>query len=510
MAIPQRNAPPGYLIGPDGHTLVKISDYPSPEDARSARPLPHPRARVRPKPHNVKGMQAFLKAKGYAIPVDGIAGALTQAAAKNWRSSRTPGRFNKNHGLTHDGPAGNAGPPAQDHSQRSRAPGGGGGGRSRLDPMAGLDASLSGDLKSLEKLARQGAPVPLSRLSKLGTPESIAAHDAALKYGAAIAGMGRDIGTARGQGTQNLADIASWFGQVRGHLDDATTADAAAGERNVAAQAASDQGIISSLGGAANVAAPDLAREAETSTGTLRALQLAQQNADRSAQTQLGAEAASARVRQQNMDEQRVADLVGKLRDTQTEKGAYQASTLDSAREQRLSDEMNIRGFNEQMRGNKFQQKASIPGLRISAGMAGIEQQAARTDIAAKRVAIKQANWELRHPLAASHGSKVGRDLRLSQNDQGKAVDAIIGHLRTPVTVNTGGIKTTHGQFAGHPEQAASYVAGALKGYGINPNSPQGREIALTILSAGVKGFDPKVYNRLLGGKPPRPRKRKR
>lgn len=47
----------------------------------------------------VTGMQQFLNSHGYKIPVDGINGVLTQAAAADFRGSRNPTAFNVGHGL---------------------------------------------------------------------------------------------------------------------------------------------------------------------------------------------------------------------------------------------------------------------------------------------------------------------------------------------------------------------------------------------------------------------------
>jgi hypothetical protein len=462
-------------------------------------------------PMNVKRTQAFLKAHGYAIPEDGMLGPMTEAAINDWHSGskhRNPGRFNKVHGLIHSGPGGNSNPPDSDHSQRGGAGlgkggvgpkgGGAGGGGGGSDPMGALGLSLSGDLKALGKLAMQGSAIPLSRLKQLGTPDQIAAHAANLKYGAALSGLGRDVTQARGQGVQNLADIASWFGQVRGDLDKATADDAASSERNIAAQDQANQGIISSLGGGANEGATSIAHESSNDAALMRMLAATQGNYDRAAQTQLGVEATSARNRQQNTDEQRVSDLLGKLRDMQTEKGAFQAQSTDEARQSILGDEMNIRQFNETLRGNKFQRAASIPGLRISAAMAGPQMEQAMAAVAQTKAGTKAINQG--RSRTGAGGSRTGA---LTQAQLGKAVDTIVGHLRTPVTVqNPDGTKGSHGQFSGRPAQAASYVMTALRGYGIDPSTKQGRSLALQILASGVDKFNATYYNRLMSGLP--------
>jgi hypothetical protein len=462
---------------------------------------------VHPHPMNITATQQFLKSKGYAIPVDGQMGTLTSRAMKDWQSgsrNRNPGRFNKAHNLVGQGPGGNSAPPHKDHSVggKSRASTGTAGGTGAMDA---LGASLSGDLKALSKLAAQGVPVPLSRLKSLGTPAEIAKHAADLKYGAELSGLNRDITRGREQGQQNLADLSSWFGQIRGHLDTATAEDAAAGERNISAQGDADRAIVASLGGAANPASADISHEAENSTALMRMLSEAQGNYDRSAQTQLGAEAVSARTKQSNLDQQRAADLVGKLRDLQGEKGAYQATTQDEARQQGLSNEMNLRQFNETLRGNKFQRESAVPGLRIAAGMAGLNADALKANIQQTRAgtqAIKQG----RSRTGAGGSRSTGA---LTQNELGKAVDTIVGHLRTPVTVtNPDGTKASHGQFEGRPAQAASYVLTTLRGYGIDPSSKAGRSLALQILSSGVKGFNANYYNKLLGPLP-KPRKKR-
>lgn len=56
--------------------------------------------------------QRFLNGKGYSIPVDGINGPLTQAAAAAFRSHADPSAFNVGHGLTTGTATANAGKPA--------------------------------------------------------------------------------------------------------------------------------------------------------------------------------------------------------------------------------------------------------------------------------------------------------------------------------------------------------------------------------------------------------------
>lgn len=60
-----------------------------------------PAAPKAPAPLDVTGMQKLLAQHGYQIPVDGLNGPLTQAAAADFRGSRNPAAFNVGHGLAH-------------------------------------------------------------------------------------------------------------------------------------------------------------------------------------------------------------------------------------------------------------------------------------------------------------------------------------------------------------------------------------------------------------------------
>lgn len=59
-----------------------------------------PAAPAAPKVFDAAAMQRFLNAKGFAIPVDGVNGPLTQAAGAAFRSHADPQAFNVGHNLT--------------------------------------------------------------------------------------------------------------------------------------------------------------------------------------------------------------------------------------------------------------------------------------------------------------------------------------------------------------------------------------------------------------------------
>lgn len=91
-----------------------------------AAPFAAPVAPIRPAPaakapvFDASAMQKFLNGHGYTIPVDGINGPITQAAAADFRGSRNPAAFNTGHGLTAAAPTPAAAPPAP--APRTAAP----------------------------------------------------------------------------------------------------------------------------------------------------------------------------------------------------------------------------------------------------------------------------------------------------------------------------------------------------------------------------------------------------
>lgn len=94
MAAPALATPPNPFAG-----RVSPLAPAGPVTGGLAKP-PAAKAPAKAPVFDASAMQSFLNGHGYAIPVDGINGPLTQAAAADFRGSRNAAAFNTGHGLT--------------------------------------------------------------------------------------------------------------------------------------------------------------------------------------------------------------------------------------------------------------------------------------------------------------------------------------------------------------------------------------------------------------------------
>lgn len=102
-----------------------------PPFATATAPKAAPKPAAKATGFDATATQKFLNAKGYSIPVDGINGPLTQAAAAAFRSHADPAAFNVGHGLTTAAPAATPSVPAP--AAKVKAP--------AAKPIAGRNAS---------------------------------------------------------------------------------------------------------------------------------------------------------------------------------------------------------------------------------------------------------------------------------------------------------------------------------------------------------------------------------
>lgn len=308
----------------------------------------------------IMAMQRFLKAQGYKIgPVDGLAGKLTLGAKEDWErikgsigpdgkavaevnGPRNPKAWNAKYGygtssivqLNPDGSAKEPGKDAPPLTAASTTP--------PADPPDNSDPKKQQIVESaIEKFLRESdgryvsLPAPVQQpdvqartldarkymldVSPFLTNVKDAGKQAANAYDVPLAQVGRDITQQGAQGRQNQSDIAKWF--------DAVLAQNTAGRKDgdaflktiLADNDAAAKGLAANLGDDAAKAA--LGSEATIMRGNLSGLGVNQHNYMDNMQTALALRGADERTRQSRLDDQALADLIGKRTDLQTERG---------------------------------------------------------------------------------------------------------------------------------------------------------------------------------------------
>lgn len=281
-------------------------------------------------PMQVRAMQQFLVNHGFEIPIDGIYGPLTKAAAASFRANHKSGpAFSKAHGLgVHPGSKpikGTPGPAGTDAVDRTTA-----GGKN----PAGRGAPDSGDAFTalLDSLLAGGGNV--GRMLDTKSFGDAAAAPAL----AEAAALQREIAANPKQEAQNQFDISSWYGldpNAKGYQLSVLGRLGLARDRDVeAANAAADsakgiaQALAGSIGGSANGASGSVLSAGENAAGTAAALgEISKQYAADVAPL-LEAEARGAQAREKAQNSQELLDLRDRLSQAQGQAKSDRAAAV--------------------------------------------------------------------------------------------------------------------------------------------------------------------------------------
>lgn len=348
------------------------------------------------------------------------------------------------------------------------------------DPLAPilerLGISLSGDIERIRKLVEANpAFVKLGRVPDAPTINAVATAKrlADIEYGGAIRETRRSSELLERQAPQNLADIRSWYDQVRGTLSTAKTDDQAAADAAVAAVEGGAADVMRSLGGGASEAAGAIGAAGVAEAGTLRALGLAQQNYNSGALGQLSMEKAGQLLRQQRGDQQRADQLAALLAEQERQRGNVTATREVDLRQQNFANsqaafgqEMQTREFNQGLRQQRIQNLQSIPALEIAAATAGPE------------VAEAYASALSGGQRPESPGSIANRRVRVAadvRKRRGAAAEAISGAV-APQTVEdpATGEKITRPLTA---DQAIQRAVNIARSKGLDLRKPEVRQL---------------------------------
>jgi hypothetical protein len=425
---------------------------------------------------NVRALQTQLIKAGYKIgKPDGQLGSVTLSALRDYLqpSAEHPLGAGLSTALK-----GGAITGARDHVAWNKRFG-----TNRLTPMRNPTGS-GGSLDSAgNDVTSQYAPPsgdvnldPQKKLAdNLGTPisEQIANYGTMLdpKSADAIAGQQYDPQIAEAQyrlaqdpiqGKQNQADIGSWYQQVLDSQKTAGERDTAASTAGVGSISDAAKALVASLGGSANMGAGNVAAAGQNGVDTAAALGTVQDQYNNDLRPILQNQKAGMLTNQTNKDELLSRqDLLG-LQGLQGQRG----DALTQA-------QMQIRDANNSLAGNRANMLVGIKGQNNALAQQGFQNS----------LALAQAQ------IAAMMS---GLQIQTAQAKAAKAMDPNAFINATPTTKNNAfqqalSAMTDHAtnQWIPHltPEQARGRVAAVVSSFGWNPSSPQVAPFVQNIVS---------------------------
>lgn len=415
-------------------------------------------------PLNVKGLQQQLVKAGYKIKVDGVLGAETLSAARDYYGKPHEPLAQFKTQLTDPSFAAKGGgvgdPQGWDHTHvnvtapYATAQVGAGGQPAPGMRTDGASAGGTIDLGPTQAALPEGKLVPLG-YAKFGTmiDPKTAQDIAGAQFDPQIAAEQLAVNEDPLQAAQNLKDITSWYGQVGKAQQLAAThehAMTAAGTGSIGDAAAA---LLSSVGGSANQGAHDVADAGQNAQGTVAAIGAATDQFNQEIAPLLAAEGAGQKVNQSRLDAKQLLADRTQLTSLQSAKGqAAQAAlaqiegennTLAQARAQ-MADQ--ILGQNNATRQQGFANRMSLTNAQIAAEMSG----------------LKLANDQAKLGKASNPNGFMFWSPSARSNAQATAIQTLQGASKR-------GIKVT-------PQMARQIIASVYQGQGVDPNSPAVRQ----------------------------------
>lgn len=310
---------------------------------------------------HVRKTQQFLNDVGYHVSVDGVLGPQTRAAIADWHTGPKHRPMLQKHKDATKTVLDGRNPPKPKSTPAPKGGGGGGGGRG--------------------KTASAPAPAPVAD-QQIIDPVAYARAAAQEAYGPVIADLLNQQTQTKAQGTQNQADITSWFGQLEGTRKRSAGADAAALAKAVQTNqqdVAGIEGLFGQSGG------HDLAGVAANNLANIRATGQSTSDFNSHMAAVLQAQGVDAHLASQRGTAASLADIAAKLTAQKSAKGsAYQKALQDAY-------------------GTRLQQQAAIQNMDLARQMAPVQLATARAGLASTkaRTTIALRQMELQGKQAA-------------------------------------------------------------------------------------------------------------
>ena len=444
---------------------------------------------------NVRGLQMFLRHKGFDVTVDGHLGpetksALRDAIDKGIMKNPTLAETHLIQGLhgqvlgpkAFDTMIHNAGrPPFLQHPIDSK-------GNTAGNAMGGLNAGAAGlgssssgfvndkgTTKALKAATGKAIPSADANFGQMFDVNKMADAMANEQFQPQINDAQLTVNRDPAQAAQNEKDVQDWYNQVLAAQGNAANADTAATNAGVGSINDATKALVASLGGSANQGAGEAAAAGQNGASTLQAIGNSQSGLDQELAPILAAQAAQQKTNQANIDQTKQANDQQMLSDLQGQRGNAETTaqmqlmsannSLDQARNAAL---MNILQYNNSLGQQKFQNELGLTDAQIAAAMNGVS------------MGEKQAQAAYYARRAAGLGS--GSSRSASQ------LDGISNHLLAELAnkgLITGGSGTPYKMAPGvKPAQVLHAAQNFAAGYGSLPNGFLGG----TVLG-GIQGY---------------------
>lgn len=443
---------------------------------------------------NVRGLQHFLRGKGFDISVDGKLGAQTKAALRdaidkgilhnpsNAETSAIHGMHGQVLGpkafdsMIHS--AGHA-PflqhPLDAHGNSHGNSMGGVNAGSTVTPSSG-SVNPAATQKALKGSVGHNIPASDANFGQLFNVDKTAQALAQEQFQPQINEQQLLVNRDPVQSAQNEQDVKDWYNQVLAAQGAAGSKDQAATTAGVNSTNAATQALVQSLGGSANQGAGEAAAAGQNASGTLQAIGAAQQGLDSELAPILQAQAAQQKTSQANIDQakqqtdkQALQDLQGQMGNAQTSAQMQLQSannSLDQSRQQALQ---NILEYNNSLGQQKYQNQLGMMSAQIAAAMNGVTMQKNQAE----------ANYYNAKGQAALNGGSGARSA--SQiNDIQRSLLGALGSKGLIVSPSSGVYKLAPGVT---PQQVLQFGKQFDSGYGSLPGN------FLPSALSGIQGY---------------------
>lgn len=333
---------------------------------------------------NVRAMQQFLYNRGYRIAVDGIRGPETNAAVLAFHKHVAPNVFNTKR---------TAG------SSNGRTPGSGpGSGGSTPSPAAKPKPTRA-------PAGKAPAPAPASPYDLID-PQAYAHGAVNAEYDPQISSLLQQITQGRNQMGSNTKQIQDWFDQALQVAQDASNANAGAGQDALDAYKQAGDAATNLFGGpGANASTASEANAFhDINLGNLAANIESQGAYDKNLRAILAGQGAEAQRAQLNSDQQGLSDLAQQLVSLRGAKGQAYASALQQGIQNRTQQE----AAQQQLELAKQLAPAQVAEAQANAqtaqANAGTAAANAKANLAIAQAKLKQANLQTKQALASTGG----------------------------------------------------------------------------------------------------------
>lgn len=466
----------GYAPSAGDNPLENRTTMPTGGFFDNATPTTRPKGKQTPA--DTLATQKFLKNKGYNIGVDGVWGPQTQSAALNWRNTRNPTVWNRSVNATPStrptftapksgggGASPNRPPDVGAGAPTPSAPGKPG--PTLMDQLMAMLGKVPNASQIPMAWAKQGGGgIPLSDIpditGDLIDPKQAQAQMDA-QYAPLIQEQQNRLGVVPYDAAQHLNDIRTWFDQIKGSVNQASSDVGNITDQTAGAMGADAGAIASSLGGDANAGGRSISVEGANQTDVLNQIggieqqYLGQMGPILSGQAQ--AAASNETARQQGF----ARDFQNKILEIQAQKAADSNDKMlqiaqynHGLQQERFQNIMGVKQYNQGLSQQQlqnmlgitqanqgstqqnFSNRLAMAGFGLSANQLGLTAADTASTINARDQGTTRANIQTAAQIAANRrAASIASQNTALKTNQGAQTAQLSGLMAAGQSVGT-------------------------------------------------------------------------